>query len=262
MVRVETLSENQLTAKMSVLHCMMMSHGGELLARYCGFLQSHHESLGCKNRLLGLVWKFLASDEFSIVYGELISLAASAGFERGLSMHWTKDEFAVMLKKMAHFVPGVQGRLAEAPPSLLVAQTDYTFLNKISKHVDEPLSVILQLEPKKLARLANARASRDARVSPPIVKESTVTPASESLELSTNVILASSVVASEQNEDTFVQGTSYVLDDVAEVTMVGSESVSSGPTDVVVALSTGEKGDGSLPSFAADETTAANLSRA
>ncbi|GKF11744.1 hypothetical protein Tco_0049670, partial [Tanacetum coccineum] len=43
MVRVETLSENQLTAKMSVLHCMMMSHVGELLARYCGYLQSHHE---------------------------------------------------------------------------------------------------------------------------------------------------------------------------------------------------------------------------
>ncbi|GKA04475.1 hypothetical protein Tco_0683595 [Tanacetum coccineum] len=28
---------------MSVLHCMMMSHGGELLARYRGLLQSHHE---------------------------------------------------------------------------------------------------------------------------------------------------------------------------------------------------------------------------
>ncbi|GKG50593.1 hypothetical protein Tco_0521693, partial [Tanacetum coccineum] len=35
----------------------------------------------------------------------------------------------------------------------------------------------------------------------------------------------------------FVQGTSHVLDDVAEVTVVGSERVSSGPTDVVVALS-------------------------
>ncbi|GKA52894.1 hypothetical protein Tco_0746209 [Tanacetum coccineum] len=40
---VEALSEDQLTAKMSVIHCMMMSHGGELLARYHGLLQSHHE---------------------------------------------------------------------------------------------------------------------------------------------------------------------------------------------------------------------------
>ncbi|GKG07374.1 hypothetical protein Tco_0330343, partial [Tanacetum coccineum] len=31
MVWVESLSDDQLTAKMSVLHCMMMSHGGELL---------------------------------------------------------------------------------------------------------------------------------------------------------------------------------------------------------------------------------------
>nr|GFD50475.1 hypothetical protein [Tanacetum cinerariifolium] len=28
---------------MSVLHCMRMSHGGELLARYRGLNQSHHE---------------------------------------------------------------------------------------------------------------------------------------------------------------------------------------------------------------------------
>nr|GFC95165.1 hypothetical protein [Tanacetum cinerariifolium] len=36
MVRVESLSDDQLTAKMNVLHYMMMSHGGELFARYRG----------------------------------------------------------------------------------------------------------------------------------------------------------------------------------------------------------------------------------
>ncbi|GKE29504.1 hypothetical protein Tco_1444888, partial [Tanacetum coccineum] len=46
----------------------------------------------------------------------------------------------------------------------------------------------------------------------------------------------------------FAQGTSHVFDDVAEVTVVGSERISSGLTDVVVALSAGEKGDGSTPS--------------
>ncbi|GJV06708.1 hypothetical protein Tco_1344364 [Tanacetum coccineum] len=40
---LKALFEDQLTAKMSVLHCMMMSHGGDLLACYCGLLQSHHE---------------------------------------------------------------------------------------------------------------------------------------------------------------------------------------------------------------------------
>nr|GEV15462.1 hypothetical protein [Tanacetum cinerariifolium] len=44
----------KLTAKMSVLHCMMMSHGGELLARYHGLLQSHHEYvLSTDSRLKG-----------------------------------------------------------------------------------------------------------------------------------------------------------------------------------------------------------------
>ncbi|GKE36580.1 hypothetical protein Tco_1459985, partial [Tanacetum coccineum] len=330
MVRVESLSDDQLTTKMSVLHCMMMSHGGELLTRYCGLNQSHHEYVlsvdsrlkgyeekvasltglelqvstlkkqvsGINDKLSssdayssgvffllsrpvsGFVQKFLASDEFSRVQSELLSLAASAGFEHGLSMQRTKDEFAAVLKKMANFLPGAQDRLAKA--SLLVAQTDYAFLNKISDHATEPLSVILQIEPKKLAGLTNVPTSRDARVSLSIAKESTVTPAFKSLELSTNVAPASFVVALEQNEEwvnvmvdgldaektdgvapsksrsVFVQGIYHVLDDVAEVMAVGSERVSSSPTDVVVALSVGMKGDGSLPSSAIDEEAVAN----
>ncbi|GKE09093.1 hypothetical protein Tco_1412644 [Tanacetum coccineum] len=133
------------------------------------------------------------------------------------------------------------------------------------------------LEPKKLVRLANVPILRDTRVSPLIVKESTVTPVSKSLELSANVAPVSSAVVSEQNEGqvstavdgsdlemtdgaahskfggVFVQGTSHVLDDVAEVTVVGSERVSSSLTDVVLALSAGEKGDGFSPSSTIEE---------
>ncbi|GJU83173.1 hypothetical protein Tco_1285538 [Tanacetum coccineum] len=328
-VWVESLSDDQLTAKMSMLHCMMMSHGGELLACYHGLNQSHHEYVlstdsrmkgyeekvasltglklqvptlkkqvsGLNDKLAtsdasfskskakgkemkkiltkrdeeilqlktttleissffrgqfqGLVHKFLASDEFSRVQGELLSLAASAVFEHGLSMHQTKDEFATVLKKMANFMPGAQDRL---------------------------------LELEKLARPANVPTPRDTRVSPPISKESTVTPVSKSLEQFINVVSASSVVASERNEEqvyatvdgsdlemadsaarsksggVFVQGASHALDDVAEVIMVGSESVSSGPNDVVVSLSVGEKGDGLTPSSVAGEEAAINPS--
>ncbi|GJY34321.1 hypothetical protein Tco_0418790 [Tanacetum coccineum] len=293
---------------------MMMSRSGELLARYRGLNQSHHEYVLSANSRLkgyeekvailtslelqvstlkkqvsglddklsssdasfskskakgkerkkkiksltksldnlhaeGLVRTFLASDEFSRVQGELLSLAASVGFKRGLSMHRTKDDFATVLKKMTNFMSGAQDRL---------------------------------FDPKKLAHPANVPTSRDARVSPPITKESIVTPTSKSLELSTNVAPASSIVALEQNEEwvnsmvdgpdvkvndgdahsksgsVFVQGTSYVLDDATEVTVVGSERVYSGLTDVVVALSAGEKGDGSLPSFTVDEEAVAN----
>ncbi|GKC88540.1 hypothetical protein Tco_1149189, partial [Tanacetum coccineum] len=54
MVLVESLSNDQLAAKMSVLHCMIMSHGGELLARYRRPNQSHHEYvLSTYSRLKG-----------------------------------------------------------------------------------------------------------------------------------------------------------------------------------------------------------------
>nr|GFA81796.1 hypothetical protein [Tanacetum cinerariifolium] len=303
MVRVETLSDDQLTTKMSVLHCMVMSYVGEVLARHRGLLQSHHEYVlsldsmlkGYEKRVAGLtelelqvsslkrqeekdqvlldnlhvevarlsadlnratvleaekdeeilrlkatppwfasffrgqfqglVRKFLAFNEFSRVQGELLSLAASVGFER---------------------------RLAKA--SLLVAQTDYSFLNKISKHTTEPLSVILQLKLDKLARPTN--------------------------EFPTNVVPAPSTIASEKNEErmnamvdgpdpeitdgatnakpesVFMRGTSCALDDIVRVNEVGSERASSNPSDVVVALSAGKKGDGSLPSSAADEEAA------
>ncbi|GJR64786.1 hypothetical protein Tco_0010851 [Tanacetum coccineum] len=304
MVRVKSLSNDQLTAKMSVLHCMMMSHGGELLARYRRLNQSHHEYVlstdsrlkgyeekvanmtglelqvsalkkqvsGLNDKLSsfdasfakskakgnerkkkiksltksldnlhtkvarlsvalnqGLVWKFLASDEFSRVQGELLSLSASAGFERSWSMHRTKDEFATMLKKMINFMSGMQDRLAEASPLI-------------------------------------------------------VTPASKSLELSTHVDLTAFVVASKHNKDmvtaevdgsdpnmtddtitaksghAFMQGMSVVLDYVVELVGVGSRHVSSSPNDVVVALSAGEKGDGLTPSFVSSEEADVNPS--
>ncbi|GJU01332.1 hypothetical protein Tco_1111670 [Tanacetum coccineum] len=138
--------------------------------------------------------------------------------------------------------------------SLLVGQTDYAFLNKISEHATEPLSVILQLEPKKL--------------------ESTVTPIFESLELSANVNFTASTVAFEHNEEmvnaevdgsdpkmtddttavksghAFVHGISVALDDFAELVEVGLRRVPSVLDDVMVALSAYEKGDG-LDSFSA-----------
>nr|GEU58903.1 ribonuclease H-like domain-containing protein [Tanacetum cinerariifolium] len=283
MVRVEGFFNDQLTAKISVLHCMMMSHGGELLARYRGLNQSHHEYvLSTDSRLKGykekakgkkmkkkikslsksldnlhsemarlsaalnkstilkaergeeilrlkanplefssffwgqfqcLVQKFLASDEFSRIQGELLSLDASVGFKRGFNMHQTKNEFTDVLKKMVNFMPAAQERLAEA------------------FHL---------LKPEKLVHPANVLIPIDTRVSPPIRKESTVTPVPKSLELSANVAHVSSTVY-------------HVLDDVVEATTVESERNSSVPTDVLVAFSVGGKGDGSIPSSTIEE---------
>ncbi|GKC79397.1 hypothetical protein Tco_1130171 [Tanacetum coccineum] len=131
---------------------------------------------------------------------------------------------------------------------------------------------------------ANVPASREVLASPP-TKESTVTPTSKSLELSTNVNFTASDVTSEHNEDmvnavvdgsdlkmtddtvtvksghAFVQGISVALDDVIELVEVGSRCVSSGPNDVVVTLSAHEKGDGLDPTSTTGEKAAANPSR-
>nr|GFA17955.1 hypothetical protein [Tanacetum cinerariifolium] len=135
-----------------------------------------------------------------------------------------------------------------------------------ASHVAKPLSVILQLKPKKLARPANVPASRDSCVSPPIVKESTVTPAFASLELSSNTLPTSSAAVLKPNKEwanamvdgsdhemtdraadanlgnVFVQGASHDVDDDVVLTLIGSECVPSGLNDVVVSLSAGEKG--------------------
>ncbi|GJS34636.1 hypothetical protein Tco_0533018 [Tanacetum coccineum] len=158
----------------------------------------------------GLVQKFLALDEFSRVQGELLSLAASAGFERGLSMHQTEDEFADVLKKMVNFMPDVT----------------------------EPLSVILQLELEKLAHPANVPTPRDTHAYPPIVKESTMTHVSQSLELS--VMLSLPLLL------------------LLRSGMRKSERISSSPTDVVVALFVDGKGDVLIPSSIAGEEAVIN----
>ncbi|GJX83380.1 hypothetical protein Tco_0332861 [Tanacetum coccineum] len=88
------------------------------------------------------------------------------------------------LETMIKFHAMAHDRLAEASP--FVARIDYAFLNKISEHASEPLSVILQLELEKLAHPANVPTLEDARVSSHITKELTMTPASKYLELSTN----------------------------------------------------------------------------
>ncbi|GJR16071.1 hypothetical protein Tco_0798723 [Tanacetum coccineum] len=295
MVRVEGLPDDQLTAKMSVLHCIMMSHGGELLARYRGLNQSHHEYvLSTDSKLKGYEEKSKAkgkerkkkikslSKSLDNLHFEVARLSTALNqatileAERGeeiLRLKATPSEFSSFFR--GQFQGLVQKFLASNEFSRVfphVAQTDYAFLNKIFKYAAEPLSVILQLEPEKLVHPANVPIPRDTRVSPPNAKESTVTPVSKSLELSANVAHVSSAVALEQNEEqvnavvdrsdlemadgvapsksggVFVQGVSHVLDDVVEATAVESERISSVPIDVVVALSVGGKGDGSVPS--------------
>nr|GEW24500.1 hypothetical protein [Tanacetum cinerariifolium] len=329
MVRVETLSDDQLTVKMSVLHCMMMSHGGKILARYRVLNQSHHEYvLSTDSRLNGYEEKIANMTGFELQVTALkkhvselndklsffdasFAMSKAKGKERKKNIKsFTKSLDNLHTEVARLFAALNQATILEAekdeeilrlkttPPEFslqgelfslavidgfeigllkppLVALNDYAFLNKIFEYAAERLSVILQLKPKKLVSPANVPIPKDARVSPPVAKEPIVTHASKSMELSANVDLTTFVVAFEHyremvsvnvygldlkmTDDTitakfghaFVHGMSFVFDDDVKLAGVGLRHVSSSPNDVVVSLSTGEKGDGLTPSHVA-----------
>nr|GEW03895.1 xylulose kinase-1 [Tanacetum cinerariifolium] len=96
MVRVESFFDDQLTAKMSVLHCMMMSHGGELLARYHGLNQSHHEYvLSSDFRLKGYEEKGIRNVSPNGVVGN---------YKISLSVVPVKDEYETWAMKMEYWI--------------------------------------------------------------------------------------------------------------------------------------------------------------
>ncbi|GJU89771.1 hypothetical protein Tco_1302194 [Tanacetum coccineum] len=271
MVHVESLSDDQLTAKMSVFHCMMMSHCGKLLARYRRLNQSRREYvLSIDSRLKGYEEKVasLTGLELQVstlkkhVFGLNDKLATS---DASFSMSKAKGkERKKKIKPLTKSLDNLHFEVARLSATLnqatiLEAKWDEEILRRVqgellslaaSAGFERGLSLVLRKGLPKLPPL-------DTRTSPPTAKESTLILVSKSLELSVNVVPASSVVASEQNEE---QGVSHILDDVIEVAAVESERVSSGPTDIVVALSVDGKGDVLIPSFVASEEAVINSS--
>ncbi|GJZ82675.1 hypothetical protein Tco_0647848 [Tanacetum coccineum] len=162
-------------------------------------------------------------------FGELLSLAASAGFEGGLGMHQTQKGFDVVLKKISHQHPASRDSRVSPPMTM--------------KSTVTPVSLSLELP-------------------------SNIVPSSFAAVLERNEEWANAMVHGPNNEMTngagngnpgnvLVQGVSCVVDDGAELTLVKSERVFSDPSDVVVALSVREKDDGLLPSSSAAEAAVA-----
>ncbi|GJU71000.1 retrovirus-related pol polyprotein from transposon TNT 1-94 [Tanacetum coccineum] len=230
MVQIEALSSDQLTAKMSVsgLQRQVAGLNDKLSSSDVAFKKSKAKGKERKKKIKSL------TKSLDNLHAEVACL--SINLYQATVLEAERDDEILHLKA----TPLEFASYFWA--SRLVAQTDYAFLNKITEHAVEPLSVILQLEPEKLARLANVSASRDARVSPPVVKESTVTPASASLKLPSNTVLTSSGVVLEPNEDwtnTMVDGPDHEM------------------TDRAADANLGRKGDGFMPSSTIDEEVVA-----
>ncbi|GJU41986.1 hypothetical protein Tco_1194943, partial [Tanacetum coccineum] len=141
-------------------------------------------------------------EEILLVQGELFSLAASAEFERGLSMHRTKDEFAAVLKKMvapeklvnlaniptprdAHVYPPVAKESTVTPASKSL---------KLSANVDLTASVVASEHNEEMV-------SAEVDGSDPKMTDDTITA---------------------KSGHAFVQGMSVILNDVVELAGVGS----------------------------------------
>ncbi|GJS37796.1 hypothetical protein Tco_0536178 [Tanacetum coccineum] len=139
------------------------------------------------------------------VQGELLSLAASAGFERGLHMDRTKEQLDAAIKKISYFVHGAHVRLIEA-----------TLL--------------------KLAHLEVVPASQTTRVSPSLTKESTVTLVLSSLEFPSNDVSSSSVAV--VPTEVIMHGVIHrVCDDVTPVESSLTQDsglVPPAPSDIIV----------------------------
>nr|GEV35770.1 hypothetical protein [Tanacetum cinerariifolium] len=170
MVWIEALTDEWLSRKISVLHCLMMSHGGELFARY-----NESQVSGLKKQVTDLNDKVIASD---VVF---VKSKAKGKEKKKKIKCFSKslDQFTVEAARLTSDLN--QGRLIEA--TRLVATNDYPFLNKVVNHSAYALFTLLELEPDKLTRLTVVPAPLVVGVSPPSLKESTMTLASSSVKL-------------------------------------------------------------------------------
>ncbi|GJX66729.1 hypothetical protein Tco_0301072 [Tanacetum coccineum] len=212
------------------------------LADVCALIDGYKYSLAEKD---AEILRMKASP--TEVQGELLSLAASAGFEHRLKMDQTSEQLDAALKKISHYVPGAQGRLVKATP--FVTTTEYSFLKKIVDHAAHPLSVLLQLESRMLARSKVVPALKATRVSPPLTRESTVTLVSSSLGcplmmfLPLLLYLWNNLPQSRMKSGFMLWLIHWML--IWLMMLKNSEFAASAPSNVVVALSVQEEERGS-----------------
>ncbi|GKE20012.1 hypothetical protein Tco_1431524, partial [Tanacetum coccineum] len=223
----------------------------QLLARYHGLNQSHNEYVlstysrlkGYEEKVLGLSGLELQVSALKKQHSEVAYL--SVALNQATVLEAEKDEEILRLKaNPLEFSSFFHAASVGFKHGLSMHQTKDEFAAVLKK--------MANFMPGAQDRLAKA-SPLEACVSPP-TKESTVTPASKSLELSANVNFTASVVSPEHNEEMV-----NVKVDGVSGGRVGR--VSSGPNDVVVALSAGENGDGLDPSSATGKEAAANPSR-
>ncbi|GJR52527.1 hypothetical protein Tco_1403048 [Tanacetum coccineum] len=269
MVWIEALSDERLAGKMSVLHCLMMSHGGELLAWYRGLLKSHNDHVSTlKKQVTDLKDKVTA---FDVAYVK----AKDKGKDRKKkikSLSKSMDQFTDEAARLASdlnqarrsdsqkgdhiaatqtypgdiyaLIEGYKHYLAEKDVGILRLKAfppDELLSLIIDDYSARPLFALLELEPDTLARLAVVLAPKVVGVSPSSLKESTVTLASSLVKLFPKDAPPSFATATEQPSQEHNEEWLNAMVDTADEDMVDvasdSRFASFGSPNAIVALS-------------------------
>nr|GEX26906.1 hypothetical protein [Tanacetum cinerariifolium] len=124
-------------------------------------------------RFEGLVRRFLTSDEFSRVQGELLSLAASVSFELGLYMDRTQELLAGALKNISQFVLGAQGVVQHICEDVNRVESSLIQDSRFASFGSPNVVVALSVEKEK----ENApHSSQDTPVTAPVDARDDVSP--------------------------------------------------------------------------------------
>ncbi|GJR03634.1 hypothetical protein Tco_0526618 [Tanacetum coccineum] len=214
-----------LDSKMIELHCMIMSHGVSLLAPIHALTVLELQVSTLKKKVSGLNDKLATSDAS-------FSKSKAKGKERK--------------KRLSEEIL----RLKLLPPEFLPSSGAQFYRVSSGICIGLRIDIVVELKNMLIHRLCTGRLVEAIiplilRCHSSIAKESTVTPVSKSLELSVNVVPAPLLL---------------LRSGMRISCAVESERISSGPTNVVVALFVDGKGDVLIPSSVAGEEAVINSS--
>ncbi|GKD88748.1 hypothetical protein Tco_1364255 [Tanacetum coccineum] len=174
MVRIESSIDERLAGKMSVLHCLMMSYRGELLARYRGLLKSNREYVqSVDSRLRSLQRKltsFQGIESQVSGFEEAASRLASDLNQAQRSDAQKGDQIVAAhgyLGDVYALIKGYKHSLAEKDAKIL----------RLKSYPPEFASFFSRVAFRaRLARPAAIPAPTTVGVSLPFIKELTITP--------------------------------------------------------------------------------------
>ncbi|GJY49564.1 hypothetical protein Tco_0439520 [Tanacetum coccineum] len=162
--RLHELSSVELSGRISVLQCQLITHGRAFHARYDHSLreverlakrgaqqaEEIHGSITSffQSDFTPLVRRLLKSSEFNRAFTWVLNTTISIGVERGLRMGRTDEESRGLSQRVDGFIPDAKEKFDRVIAAFL--DTTFPFLDKVSQHSQSSLQDIARLEPDRV----------------------------------------------------------------------------------------------------------------